>query len=96
MLVLLVYVTIKLVYSYMSDKQRARMYPDALPNVRKDSALIADLEEFHLKNLHQIIMQPILAIASGIPMVILTRISVFDQTTLILFNFRNQTLTLFL
>ena len=80
----------------MSDKQRARMYPDALPNVRKDSALIADLEEFHLKNLHQIIMQPILAIASGIPMVKLTRINLIDERNLIPFNFRNLTSTLFL
>ena len=72
------YVTFKLAYVHISEKRLPRMHPDVLPQTRRDSTLIADLEEFHLKSLHQLIMRPFLAMTktSGIPMVTLKFIDI--------------------
>lgn len=64
--VLLIYVTVKLTYAHISEKRLPKMDPEKA-EVRRDSLLIADLEEFHLRSLHQLIMRPILSMNKGVP-----------------------------
>lgn len=53
-------VTLKLMYlHYVNGKKQHQMYPENVPKIRRDSALIADLEEFHLKTLHRFIISVI-------------------------------------
>ena len=66
-LVLLMYVTVKLAYTHISEKRLHRMHPEIQTPIRRDSLLIADLEEFHLRSLHQLIMRPILSMNNGVP-----------------------------
>ena len=63
---LLIYVTVKLTYAHISEKRLPKMDPEKA-EVRRDSLLIADLEEFHLRSLHQLIMRPILSMNKGVP-----------------------------
>ena len=65
---LLIYVTVKLTYAHISEKRLPKMDPESQKaEVRRDSLLIADLEEFHLRSLHQLIMRPILSMNKGVP-----------------------------
>ena len=57
------WVAAKLVYSHLVNRNMPRMYPTtaahdpALTEVRRDSALIADLEELHLRAVHRLIIK---------------------------------------
>ena len=55
--IMFLFVAGKLAYNYMLDKRTPRMDSSVSVTVRRDSTLIHDLEEFHLRRLHRLIIR---------------------------------------
>ena len=57
----------KLVYNHVKEKRRPKMNPNLPPSdaIRRDSALIADIEEFHLRIMHRLIIKLIQPMSNG-------------------------------